>query len=139
MISRHLDFPPHLYHLWCIRVQVGTSSCTARCRGVGTAHTGTPSLDPRCSSTRTWSRCSCWLMTAGTLSTEPLCSRSLSCCLKEKKARSIHNWTYLGFFGREEGVQAGSLPAGSSYRYIQFQLSSAQSRRCTRSGSSPPC
>ena len=79
---------PHLSRPWCSRVPGDTSSCTARCRAAGTARTGSPSLGPCCSSTRTWSHCSCWWTTAGTWSAGPHCSRSPSCCLKGKEKTS---------------------------------------------------
>ena len=79
---------PHLSHPWCSRVPGDTSSCTARCQAAGTARTGSPSPGPCCSSTRTWSHCSCWWTTAGTWSAAPHCSRSPSCCLKGKEKTS---------------------------------------------------
>lgn len=75
----------HLCHRWCSRVPVGTSSCTGWCQAVGRARTVTPSLGPCYSSTQTWSHCSCWWTTAGTLSAKPQCNRSPFGCLKKCK------------------------------------------------------
>ncbi len=82
--TRYYYCATHLYHLWCSQVQVGTSSCTVRCQAAGRARTATPSLGPCCSSTQIWSHCSCWWMTAGTSSAEPLCNSSPFGCLKER-------------------------------------------------------
>lgn len=129
---------PHLGRRWCTLVPAGTSSCTAPCRAAGRARTESPSLGPRCSSTRTWSRCSGWWTPAGTWSAGPRCSSSPSCCLEA---------------GQSDG-EPKPLPARSPsplvvplaepwpvnpHQYIRFRWSSARSRRCTRSGSCPPC